>query len=66
MLPLSFKGEASLVDNLLQLQIHKSEIDVFGNMASMPDGISVDVSGKKLGDAITIKDFDLDAKIRTI
>ncbi|GCD09883.1 50S ribosomal protein L25 [Clostridium tagluense] len=63
-LPLSFKGEANLIDNLLELNIHKSEIDVFGNMALMPDGVSVDVSGKKLGDTITIKDFDLDAKIK--
>ncbi|MCB2296513.1 50S ribosomal protein L25 [Clostridium tagluense] len=63
-LPLSFKGEANLIDNLLELNIHKSEIDVFGNMALMPDGVSVDVSDKKLGDTITIKDFDLDAKIK--
>ncbi|MGH4123661.1 MAG: 50S ribosomal protein L25 [Clostridium sp.] len=63
-LPISFKGEANLIDNLLQLQIHKSEIDVFGNMALMPDGVSIDVADKKLGDTITIKDFDLDAKVK--
>lgn len=63
-LPISFKGEANVIDNLLQLQIHKSEIDVFGSMALMPDGVSVDVSQKKLGDTITIKDFILDKKIK--
>jgi len=63
-LPISFKGEDKVIDNLLQLQIHKSEIDVFGNMGLMPDGVNIDVSNKKLGDTVTIKDFDLDKKIK--
>ncbi|MBZ9686584.1 50S ribosomal protein L25 [Clostridium estertheticum] len=63
-LPISFKGEANIIDNLLQLQIHKSEIDVFGNMALMPDVVTIDIAGKKLGDTITIADFDLDKKIK--
>lgn len=63
-LPLSFKGEASLIDNLLQLLVQKSDVDVFGNMGLMPDMITVDVADKKLGDTITMKDFDLDKKIK--
>ena len=63
-LPISFKGEANLIDNLLQLQVQKSEIDVFGNMALMPDVVTIDISDKKLGDTITINDFDLDKKIK--
>lgn len=63
-LPISFKGEEKVIDNLLQLNIHKTEIEVFGSMALMPDGVSVDVSDMKLGDTITIKDFVLDKKIK--
>jgi large subunit ribosomal protein L25 len=62
-LPIIFKGEANLLDNLLELQIHKSEIDVFGVMAIMPDSITIDVAERKLGDTVTIKDFDLNEKI---
>ena len=63
-LPLSFKGEANLKDNLLQLNVQKSEIDVFGNMALMPDVVTIDVTEKKLGDTITVADFVLDKKIK--
>ncbi|MFT5871878.1 MAG: large subunit ribosomal protein L25 [Clostridium sp.] len=65
-LPIYFKGEEKVIDNLLQLQVHKSEIDVFGSMALMPDSVSIDVSEKKLGDTITAKDFDLNKKIKII
>jgi len=63
-LPISFKGEENLIDNLLDLKIYKSEIDVFGSMALMPDSLSIDVANKKLGDTITIKDFSLDKLIK--
>lgn len=63
-LPISFKGEANVIDNLLELKIYKTEIDVFGSMGIMPDGISIDISQKKLGDTITIKDFDLNKLIK--
>jgi large subunit ribosomal protein L25 len=65
-LPITFKGEGSLTSKLLQLQIHNSEIDVFGRMDLMPDAVTIDVSEKKLGDTITIKDFDLDKQIKII
>ena len=63
-LPISFKGEANVTDNLLELKIYKTEIDVVGSMGILPDGVSVDVSQKKLGDTITIKDFDLNKQIK--
>ena len=65
-LHIAFKGEDRLTLKLLQLQIHKSEIDVFGRMDLMPDAVSIDVSEKQLGDTITIKDFDLDKQIKII
>ena len=33
-------------------------------MALMPDVVNIDIAEKKLGDTITIKDFDLDKKIK--
>ncbi|MBC8060534.1 MAG: 50S ribosomal protein L25 [Clostridiaceae bacterium] len=63
-LPISFKGEETLISRLLQLQILKSDIEVFGKMALMPDSVSVDVSEKEFGDTITIKDFSLDEQLK--
>ncbi|MCB2307236.1 50S ribosomal protein L25 [Clostridium estertheticum] len=63
-LPISYKGEENLSSQRLQLQVQKSEVDVFGKMAIMPDALSVDVSQMALGDSITIKNFDLNKEIR--
>ncbi|MCB2293813.1 50S ribosomal protein L25 [Clostridium algoriphilum] len=63
-LRIAFKGEEGLVTKRLQLQVQKSEIDVFGKMVIMPDALSVDISQKVFGDTITIKDFDLDSQIK--
>lgn len=63
-LHIAFKGEEALTAKILQLQIHKSDIDVFGKMGLMPDGLSIDVSEKELGDTITIKDFNLNKEIK--
>lgn len=62
-LPIFFKGEETLTAKLLQLQIQKSEIDVFGRMDLMPDSVTIDVSEKEFGDTITIQDFKLDKNI---
>ncbi|MGB7604642.1 MAG: 50S ribosomal protein L25 [Lutisporaceae bacterium] len=62
-IPIIFKGEDNLKNIQLQLQVYKSEINVLGKMALMPDAIYVDVSTKKLGDTITLKDFDFDKQI---
>jgi large subunit ribosomal protein L25 len=63
-LPITFKGEENLIDNLLELKVYKTEMDVFGTMAVMPDYVTTNVADKKLGDTVTIKDFDLDEKIK--
>jgi large subunit ribosomal protein L25 len=65
-IPVVFKGDDSLKNTQLELQVYKSEINVSGKMALMPDAIYVDVSEKKLGDTITVKDFDLDKQINVI
>lgn len=63
-LPITFKGEEALGAKLLQVQVNKSEIDVFGKMALMPDSVVIDISEKELGDTITVKDFSLDKEIK--
>lgn len=64
LLPIVFKGEEALTANLLQFQVYKSEIDVTGKMALLPDSVTIDLSENILGDSITIKDFALDKQIK--
>ena len=64
LLPIVFKGEEALTANLLQLQIYKSDIDVTGKMALLPDSVTIDLSENVHGDSITIKDFALDKQIK--
>jgi len=63
-IPIAFKGEDDLKQRQLQLQVYKSEITVLGNLALMPDAIFVDVSEKKLGDTISLNNFDLDEQLK--
>jgi large subunit ribosomal protein L25 len=63
-IPIVFKGEDDLKQNLLQLHVNKSEITVLGKMDLMLDAIYVDVSEKKLGDTITVSDFNLDKQLK--
>ena len=63
-IPIAFKGEEDLKKKQLHLQVNKSEITVLGKIDFMVDGIFVDVSEKKLGDTITLKDFDLDKQLK--
>lgn len=62
-IPISFKGESALIAKQLTLNIYKTEVDVFGKMAVMPDVLEVDISSKELGDTITIKDLTLSNEI---
>lgn len=64
-LPITYKGKEDLEHRLLTVQIYKSEVDVLGKPVLMPDAINVDLSEKKLGDKITLKDFGLDEQIKT-
>jgi len=63
-IPIAFKGEEALLARTLQLQVLKSDIDVFGKMTLMPDAVSFDVSEMNFGDTVTIKNFTLDAEIK--
>jgi large subunit ribosomal protein L25 len=63
-IPIVFQGEDDLKQNLLQLHVNKSEITVLGKMDLMIDAIYVDVSEKKLGDTITVNDFNLDKQLK--
>lgn len=63
-LPITYKGEEQLTSKQLYLQVYKADIDVFGKMDLMPDSVSIDVSEKPIGAAITIKDFKLDDQIK--
>ncbi|HEY8911318.1 MAG TPA: 50S ribosomal protein L25 [Desulfosporosinus sp.] len=61
-IPINFEGRDSL-DGVL-LQVHKSEIEVTGKAASMPESVSVDVSTMVLGDTITATNFALDQELK--
>ena len=61
-IPITFEGRDSL-DNML-LQVHKSEIEVLGKAALMPEAVVVDVSTMALGDTITAKNFNFDKQIK--
>jgi len=63
-IPINFQGEDNLINRQLQLQVYKSDITVFGKMASMPDVIDVDVSAMELGDTITSNNFGLDKLLK--
>ena len=61
-IPITFEGRDGL-DNVL-LQVYKSEIEVLGKVALMPEAVVVDVSTMVLGDTITSKNFDLDKQLK--
>lgn len=63
-IPVIFNGEEVLALKQLQLQVYKPEITVVGMMNLMPDAIYVDVSDMKLGDSITVNNFDLDKQLK--
>jgi large subunit ribosomal protein L25 len=44
--------------------VYKPDITVLGMMDMMPGAIHVDVSDMKLGDAITLNNFDLDKQLK--
>ena len=64
--PITFRGHLDLEHKHLQLQVHKSEIEVMGKAAFMPDEVVVDVSQKQSGENITVLDFHLPPEIKTL
>jgi large subunit ribosomal protein L25 len=65
-LPITFHGHAELEHRLLQLQVYKSEVEVSGKAASMPDVVVVDVSEKESGENITAVDLHLPPEIKIL
>jgi large subunit ribosomal protein L25 len=65
-LPITFHGHAELERRLLKVQVYKSEVEVFGKTAFMPDSIVVDVSEKEIGNEITAADFSLPEGIKIL
>ncbi len=65
-LPITFHGQAELEHRLLQLQVSKSEIEVAGKAALIPNEAVVDVSEKKFGENITVIDFHLPSEIKIL
>lgn len=62
-IPITYKGEEELKSRQLSLQVYKSDIAIVGKMALIPESILVDVTGKELGDSITMENFDLDKNL---
>lgn len=65
-LPISFHGHAELEHRLLHLQVYKSEVEVVGKAALMPDMVVVDISERKSGEKITAIDFHLSPDIKIL
>ena len=62
--PIIFKGEETLAERELQLQIYKQTITLSGRMDWMPEVLTVDVSDMLSGDSITVAQFNLDQRVK--
>ena len=60
-IPITYEGRDNL-DNVL-LQVHKTEVEISGKVALMPESVVVDVSTMVLGDTITSNNFNLDKQL---
>ena len=65
-LPISFHGREELEHRMLQVLLHKPEIEVIGKASLMPDAAVADISKKEAGDNITALDFDLPKGIKIL
>lgn len=65
-LPIAFHGRDALEHNLLQLLIHKTDVEVEGHADLIPEIVVIDVSKKALGDTITAADFHLPAQVKVL
>lgn len=66
LIPISFHGRDELEHRELLLQVIKTEIDVTGKAALMPDVIIADVSAKELGDTVTAADLNISADLKSL
>ncbi|HWQ77562.1 MAG TPA: 50S ribosomal protein L25 [Anaerovoracaceae bacterium] len=65
-LPILFQGSDELEQRLLRVHVNKSEVEVVGKAALIPDMAVVDVSEKKSEDNVTAIDFHLPAEIKIL
>lgn len=65
-LPINFHGHVELEHRMLHLQIFKSEIEVSGKAALMPDMATVDVTKKEAGENVTAIDFHLPSDLKIL
>ena len=65
-LPIYYHGQSELAIKFLMLQVYKTEVEVIGKAELLPDMVSIDVSGKKLGDNITASDLNLPAELKIL
>ena len=65
-LPITFHGRDELEHRQMHLQVLRSEVEVSGKAAMMPDTTVVDVSGKELGYVFMAADFHLPEGIRIL
>jgi large subunit ribosomal protein L25 len=65
-IPITFHGREELGHRQLQLLIHKSDVEVEGQIAKMPDSAVVDVAGKESGYHILAADIQLPDGIRIL
>ncbi len=65
-IPVIFNGRESLERQRLLLQVLVSEIELEGSITALPELINIDVSDKKLGDKIEIKDIPLNDSVKAM
>ncbi len=65
-LPITFPGHVDLEHRLLHVQVYKSDVEVAGKAALMPDEVVADVSEKESGENITAIDFHLPPEIKIL
>ena len=65
-LPITFHGISEVERKLMKVQVYKSEVEVLGKTALMPDSLVVDVSEKELGAEITAADFNMPAELKIL
>ncbi|MBZ4647133.1 MAG: ribosomal protein [Clostridia bacterium] len=65
-LPIVFTGRNKLEERKLLLQVLIPEIEVLGKASELPEFITIDVSGKKSGEKITVNDIRMTEQIRVL
>lgn len=64
--PIEFEGKAMLDNKKLILQTFLTELEVKGQVEKIPELIVVNLSDKKFGDTITLKDIQIDNDIEVL